>query len=142
MPMSDRIRALVLGLIRAQDRILVFEGYDCVDQQYFYRCLGGGIEFGEPSEMALHREFQEELGAALTNVRYLGCIESIFQHDGRAGHEIVQLYGCDFVDPRFYAQERIEFTDEHSEDIALWLPVERFQRGELTLYPTGMLAYL
>ncbi len=58
-----QIRALVLGLIRKGDRILVAEGYDSVKQEFFYRSLGGGVEFGETSLEALKREFQEEIQA-------------------------------------------------------------------------------
>ena len=60
-----QVRALVLGLIRSGDRLLVGEGYDSVKQSFFYRCLGGGVEFGETSLDALKREFQEEIQAEL-----------------------------------------------------------------------------
>ncbi|MCA9941424.1 MAG: NUDIX domain-containing protein, partial [Anaerolineales bacterium] len=57
------IRPLVICLFRHKNHILVMEGYDPVKQQTFYRPLGGGIEFGEHSAIALRRELREELGA-------------------------------------------------------------------------------
>ncbi len=72
MNKRQQIRALGLGLIRDGDRILVAEGYDSVKQRFFYRCLGGGVEFGEASLDALKQEFQAELGT----IRYLGVSEN------------------------------------------------------------------
>ena len=101
MHKSGEIRVLALGLIRDGERIFISEGYDPVKQQTFYRAMGGGVEFGETSLEALGREFQEEVQAELKNIRYLGCLENIFTFNGKSGHEIIQLYECDFVDNRF-----------------------------------------
>ena len=46
--MNDgQIRPLALGVVWRGAEILVFEGYDHVKDETFYRLLGGGIEFGE-----------------------------------------------------------------------------------------------
>jgi 8-oxo-dGTP pyrophosphatase MutT (NUDIX family) len=109
MHQSNQIRVLALGLIREGDRIFISEGYDPVKQQTFYRVMGGGVEFGETSYDALKREFQEEIQAELTNIKYLGCLENLFTFNGQPGHEIIQLYQCDFVDPKFYQLEQLVF---------------------------------
>ncbi|MBD2101307.1 NUDIX hydrolase [Leptolyngbya sp. FACHB-261] len=139
---SGQIRALALGFIRDGSRLFVSEGYDPTKQETFYRSLGGGIEFGESSDLALRREFQEELNAELTNIRYLGCLENIFTYDGQTGHELIQLYECEFIDGHFYQQERFEFTEGEHKKTALWIEKDRFKNGELILYPDGILAYL
>lgn len=108
---SNKIRVLSLGLIRDGDRTFLSEGYDPVKQQTFYRALGGGVDFGESSYDALKREFMEELQAELTNIKYLGCLENLFMFNGKAGHELIQLYQCDFVDPKFYQLEQMEFSE-------------------------------
>ncbi|MFM8007825.1 MAG: NUDIX domain-containing protein, partial [Dolichospermum sp.] len=61
MNKEGQIRVIVLALIRDGNRIFVSEGYDPTKQSIFYRALGGGVEFGETSRIALIREFQEEI---------------------------------------------------------------------------------
>jgi len=143
MNKPGEIRVIVLGLIRDGERIFVSEGYDPVKQSTFYRALGGGVEFGETSHLALEREFQEEIQAELTNIRYLGCIENLFTFNGRQGHEIIQLYQCDFAEPKFYQLESLIFSEsETHKHRALWLNIERFKSGELKLVPEAFFNYL
>ena len=139
--MSKKIRVLALGLIQDRNRLFLSQGYDSVKQETFYRALGGGVDFGEHSRQALQREFIEEIEADLTNIRYLGCLENIFVHNDKPGHEIVQLYKCDFADPKFYRIEQLTFNEGKREKTALWIPLERLQSGELILYPENFLEY-
>lgn len=142
MHKSGEIRVLALGLIRDSDRIFISEGYDPVKQDTFYRALGGGVDFGETSLEALQREFQEEIQAELTNIRYLGCIENLFTFNGKPGHEIIQLYQCDFVDPKLYQIERTVFAEGDRQKTALWVEINRFKSAELRLVPEVFLDYL
>jgi 8-oxo-dGTP pyrophosphatase MutT (NUDIX family) len=138
---SGEIRVLALGLITQRDRIFVSQGYDPGKQETFYRIMGGGIEFGEHSREALQREFQEEIQAELTNIKYLGCMESLFQFRGKPGHEIIFIYQCDFLDPKYYQLEQIEFSEKERKKIALWVPIEKFKSGELRLVPENFCEY-
>ncbi len=142
MGFAENIRVLALGMIQDRDRLFVSEGFDRHKNQTFYRFLGGGVDFGEPSAVTLEREFQEELGAELKNISYLGCLENIFTFDGNKGHEIIQLYQCDFVDDRFYQLEELTFAEGERRKRALWLPIEAFTKGDLVLYPDGIFAYI
>ncbi|MEP6487526.1 NUDIX hydrolase [Microcoleus vaginatus GB2-A3] len=135
------IRVIVLGLIRSGDRIFVAECEDPVKQDTFYRALGGGIEFGEHSIDALQREFQEEIQAELTNIKYLACLENFFVYNGKAGHELIQVYQCDFVASKFYELDSLGFADGDGEHTALWMPIERFRSGELRLVPDQFIDY-
>jgi 8-oxo-dGTP pyrophosphatase MutT (NUDIX family) len=139
---SNQIRVLALGLIRDGDRTFLSEGYDPVKQQSFYRALGGGVDFGESSYDALKREFMEELQAELTNIKYLGCIENLFTFNGKAGHELLQLYQCDFVDSKFYQLEQIEFAEGEYKKTALWMDIKQCKSGELRIVPEQFLEYL
>ncbi len=130
MHKSGEIRVIALGLIRDDERIFISEGYDPVKQDTFYRALGGGVDFGETSLEALQREFQEEIQAELTNIRYLCCIENLFTFNGKPGHEIIQLYQCDFVDPKLYQIERTVFAEGDRQKPALWVEINRFKSGE------------
>ncbi|MEG4227847.1 NUDIX hydrolase [Microcoleus sp. N9_B2] len=141
MQKLPNIRVIVLGLIRSGDRIFVSECEDTVKQDTFYRVLGGAVEFGEHSRDALQREFQEEIQAELTNIKYLACLENFFIFNGQAGHELIQLYQCDFVDSKFYELESLDFADGDGEHTAFWMPIDRFRSGELRLVPEQFIDY-
>ncbi|MBG1258473.1 NUDIX hydrolase [Nostoc commune] len=143
MNKAGEIRVIALGLIRDGERIFLSEGYDPVKQETFYRALGGGVEFGETSLDALQREFQEEIQADLTNIKYLGCIENLFTFNDRQGHEIIQLYQCDFVDSKFYQLESLVFSESQThKHRALWMDISRFKSGEFRLVPEVFFDYL
>ncbi|MBW4669667.1 MAG: NUDIX hydrolase [Cyanomargarita calcarea GSE-NOS-MK-12-04C] len=143
MQQRSKIRVKVFGLIREKNRLFVSENYDSVKAEKFYRALGGSIEFGENSQTALQREFQEEVQADLTNIRYLGCLENVFTYNGKQGHEIVQVYECDFVDSKFYQLEKLAFFEaDNSPGTAVWIDISRFKSGELRLVPENFIDYL
>lgn len=142
MHKPGEIRVLALGLIKKGDRTFISEGYDPIKQQTFYRAMGGGVDFGETSFEALQREFQEEIQAELTNIHYLGCIENLFTFNGKQGHEILQVYECDFVDPKFYQLENLVFAEGERKKTALWVEISRFKSGELKLVPEHFFEYL
>ncbi len=139
---NEQIRPLALGVIWRGAEILVFEGYDHVKGETFYRPLGGGIEFGERGPEALRREFREELGAELVDVRYLTTLENIFTCDGARGHEIVLLYEATLADRSFYEQETLQVHEETETLPACWMPLREFREGGPPLYPDGLPEYL
>ncbi|WP_460126166.1 NUDIX hydrolase [Pseudomonas sp. S2_C03] len=139
---APRIRALALCIFHHDGKILVNEAVDPVTQRSFFRPIGGGIEFGETSAQAIEREVQEELGLAITDIRLLGTLESLFTYAGKPGHEIVQVYDARFVDGSVY--ERLHLDGQESNDapfVAKWLPLERFT-DEAPLVPEGLGALL
>ncbi len=143
--MNLQIRPIVLGLVKhpvSPARLLLCEFSDPFDQRRLYRAPGGGIEFGEMSFEALQREFREELQAELTNIRYLGCLENRFTYAGKPGHELVQLYQCDFVDSSFYEQEVLQGWENDQPFTAIWAEIDWFKSGRLHLVPEGCLDYL
>ncbi len=135
-------RPLVLGWVMSNNRLLVAREYDSVKQNFFYRCLGGGVDFGETSEAALRREFLEEIQAEVTNIRHLGFAESLFTYNGKPGHEWIQSYQCDLVDANLYQQSEIRGIEGKTEFIARWVECDRFRYGELRLVPEVCLPYL
>ena len=139
----SKIRVLALGIFRRGDEILVFEGYDPSRDQFFYRPLGGAIEFGEFGHQALARELREELRAEVVNPRYLGTLENLFVYDGQQGHEIVLLYEGSLADTAFYDQaEMTAYEDDGTAFRALWKPLNEFGPGKAPLYPDGLLTLL
>lgn len=138
---EGRIRTIVLGIFLHEEQLLVFRGDDPSRDVVFYRPLGGSIEFGERSIDAFAREMREELGAEVTDVRYLGMIENIFSHLGKRGHEIVLLYAARFADATFYARREWTGDDNGIAIQVLWKPLVDFRNGDL-LVPRELLAFV
>jgi len=138
---EGRIRTIVLGIFLHEGRLLVFRGDDPLRDIVFYRPLGGGIEFGERSIDAFAREMREELGAEVTDIRYLGMLENIFTHLGKRGHEIVLLYAARFADPTFYTRQAWTGDDNGIAIPVLWKPLADFRDGDL-LVPRELMAFL
>jgi 8-oxo-dGTP pyrophosphatase MutT (NUDIX family) len=142
---KKRIRPLAICVFRHHNRILVAEGYDAVKDEYFYRPLGGGIEFGEPSVETICRELMEEISAEvdLKSLRYLGAVENIFHFNGVPGHEIVLIYDGALKNSELYAQAVITGREVDGEDIqAVWKNIDEFGEGKSILYPTGLVEML
>ncbi|MDZ7263498.1 MAG: NUDIX domain-containing protein [candidate division KSB1 bacterium] len=140
---SDRIRPVALCVFRHKNRILVFEGHDRSKNQIFYRPLGGSIEFGEHSSATIRREIREELGAEICHVVFLGSLEIIYTYNGQPGHELVQVYEADFVDPNFYERQSFDAVEDDGLPMTvLWKELDHFKAGKAILYPTGLLELL
>ncbi len=137
---THKIRPIAIGIIRRDNDILLFESYDEVKKETFYRPLGGGIEFGEQASDTLIREIKEEIKADITNVAYRSTFENIFVCNGTPGHEIVLVYDAEFVDPKFYEQDVIQGFEDNGEPLkVVWKSLEFFQSGQTPLYPDGLL---
>lgn len=141
----NQIRPIAICVFRNNDRILVAEGYDPVKDEYFYRPLGGGIEFGETSAETICRELMEELNveAEKDSLRYLGALENIFHFNGTASHEIVMIFDGVLKASGLYDQPVIVGKEANGEDIrAVWKGLDEFGAGKSILYPTDLLDML
>lgn len=138
---TGRLRPIALGVIRRNDGILVFEGYDPTKRESFFRPLGGGIDFGERGAEALRRELAEELGVQIDEPHYLGTLENLFVYDGRPGHEICLIYEATFRDRSLYEREEFEGREGASSFQAKWKGISDFRNGE-RLYPVGLIELL
>ena len=138
------IRPIAICVFSDNGRILVAEYFNIVKQQTFYRPLGGGIDFGEPSSATIAREMQEEMGIEVTDLRYLATLENIFVHHSRPGHEIVQVYDGALVDKTLYQQSRLYGKEDNGAVFtAVWKNIADFQAENAPpLYPNGLLALL
>ncbi len=140
---SGAVRPIALCVVRREGRLLVSEGYDTAKKDYYYRPLGGGIEFGEPSKLAAAREMAEELNAEVDNLRWLGALESIFTVDDQPGHEIVMVYEADFLDEDMYRRSPLWGCEDDGSPIkAVWKSMDDFKIGRGRLVPEGLLAML
>ena len=132
---QQRIRPLALCVLSHDGRILVNEAHDPVKGQSYGRPLGGGIEFGEPSELAVVREIREELGAEVTNLRFLGTLENIFTNLGNPGHEIVQVYDGDFVDRALYQRPFLPGVESDGTPFQAYWRARSYFTATLPLFP-------
>ena len=145
MSKKKRIRPLAICVIRHHDRILVAEGYDSIKDEYFYRPLGGGIEFGEPSVETICRELIEEINAEVDreSLKFLGAVENIFHFNGTPGHEIVLIYDGTLKESGLYEQDEILGKEVNGENFrAVWKDLDEFREGKFILYPTGLIEML
>jgi 8-oxo-dGTP pyrophosphatase MutT (NUDIX family) len=133
------VRPIAVCVVRRDDAILVFEGYDSVKDETFYRPLGGSIEFGESAVEALVRELREEIGAELIDLRYIGLLENIFTYKGYPGHEIVLVYEGRFASQALYEmQETTGVEDFGATFKVMWKRIRDFGPGKAPLYPEGL----
>lgn len=140
-----QIRPIAICVFRRDNRILVAKGYDPIKDEYFYRPLGGGIEFGEHSRATICREFLEELNLEVdeSSLRFLGAVENIFTFNGTPGHEIVMIYDGQLQESRVYEQAILRGMEANGEEIqAAWKELDEFGSGASILYPTGLLEML
>ena len=141
----NQIRPIAICVFRHKDLILVAEGYDPVKDQYFYRPLGGGIEFGETGAETICREMMEELNVEVDpeSLEYLGAVENIFHFNGNAGHEIVMIYDGILKESGWYEQAVMQGKEANGEYIrAVWKNLHQFGEGKSILYPTGLVEML
>ncbi|MEH7238010.1 NUDIX hydrolase [Bacillus sp. JJ1562] len=137
------IRPIVICIFKKNSSILVAVGYDSVKKEYYYRPIGGGIEFGESSSTALIREIQEEIKADITDIKLLGTVENIFTYNGDTGHELVIVYDATFVNKSFYQADFFEgVEDDGSKFMIFWKPLSDFQNGKLRLVPESLLGLI
>ena len=136
---QSRIRPLAICLFRNKEWILVVEGHDHIKNEYFYRPVGGGIEFGEYSHQTIQRELREEIGAEVKDIRYLFTLENIFVYNGETGHEIVLVYDGEFADPKLYERKSLDGQEDNGLPfVAVWKSLSEFGPGRKILYPNGL----
>jgi len=138
------IRPIAICVFRHNGRILAAEHHHPLTGEVFYRPLGGGITFGEHSAATIRREIQEEVGADVTDLRYLGALENVFVYNGQMGHEIVLVYDGALTDPSLYDRPYLDAVEDNGASFrAVWLDLAGCRHPAAPpLYPTGLLALL
>ena len=136
------IREISISLIRKGNQILVYKRNDDITGQFFFRLVGGCIEFGEASKDALKREFFEELSLEIEQVALLEKFESIFVFNGLKRHEVVYLFESSFVDKDVYNQSVIHGLEGERKFEAVWKNISDFKIGSDILVPEKILDYI
>ena len=141
---ASRIRLKALGLHWRDGRLLAAEVLDDAGRVKGVRPLGGTVEFGETVEVAVVREFQEELGITVKAVSPPTFMENIFVHEGSLGHEIVAIFDVSFPPNISFAEDRIQFTEDSGATcFAEWFSLDSLDLPDgPQLYPSGLKAHL
>jgi ADP-ribose pyrophosphatase YjhB (NUDIX family) len=140
MDKFKEIRPIVLGVLIKNNKILVGEKYDNVKGEYFYRCLGGGIEFLETSYDALKREYLEELKVDVEVNDLIDIVENIFELNGKKAHEIIFIYKVSMENVHY--KDEYEIDDGAGKFYAKWIDINEFIHDNKTLYPKALIKYL
>lgn len=137
---GQKIRPLALGLFEnAKGQYLYHKGYDRVKKEYYYRPLGGGIEFAEQGHYTLKREIQEELSLEVKVHHMLASFENIFKFEERNGHEVIMIYKAEFVDRSAYEKTEFDIYETgHSIAKAVWRSLDEIKAEGANLYPAGL----
>lgn len=138
------VRIVAIGLHWREGRLLAAEVRDDAGQLKGVRPLGGGVQFGEPWQAALAREFKEELGVSITLKGVPFVMESIYRHEGATGHEVVFISDVSFADEAFADRDCITFREDNGvAAVARWFDLTGLDReGCPELYPSGLKALL
>ena len=132
---SNEIKIKALCVFYKDGKILVSKHFDKVKNEYFYRVLGGSVNFFETSEAGVQREIQEELHSDIENLKLIDVIENTFHFEGNKGHEITFLYQGDLVRKELYLQDTIHITEETYEFDAKWTDLNEILASKIPLYP-------
>ena len=138
---APRLRAVALGVVWRGPRLLMSAVTRDDGRRVGWRPLGGGIEFGETSREAVAREMAEELGARFRPTRLLGVLETIYEHHGAPGHEVVFVWEGVLEEPGLAAAEAFTMVDGPSADHVAWRDPASLAPDE-PLPPDGLLPLL
>ena len=132
---KGEVKLKAMCFFERDGKLLVSKGFDTVKKEYFYRPLGGHVDFFETAEAGIRREIQEELGSGINNLKLLATIENLFTYQGDKGHEIVFLYSGDLAREELYKTNPIKIVEPDHEFGASWIPIKDILSGQVPLYP-------
>ena len=132
-----RVKAFAVLLDATGTRHVVWRGHDGGRGQDFHRLLGGHVELGERTEVAVVREIAEELGATLLEPRLLGVLENIYEFEGEPGHEVVFVYAGHLAEGDVVPPEGATYHDNGDPIHVEWRSLADPPPG-VPLYPDGL----
>ena len=139
-PNTDKrqiIKAMAV-IRRPRDGALLVSESASGSDPLFQRPLGGHVEFGEYALDTVRREFGEEIGQELTDVRLLGVLENIFGWRGGTEHEVVFIFAAALASAAAYEIEEQRIRDNLDRRV-LWRPAAAVSPP---LYPAGLPALI
>lgn len=140
---AQEIQVKVIGICLEQDSLLAGEVLNDDGSVKGVRPLGGLIEFGETRDIAIKREFKEELDTDIVCSGRWHVFENLYIHGGMRGHEIVFAINVALIDRTLYNRELIIFSEDSGANCnARWYSIDTLKTGSIELYPEGLLEAL
>ena len=125
-----KLNVRAAGVMTHNGKVLVYRN---VNSDH-YALIGGRVEIGENSEDTIKREIKEELGKDIKITEYISTIENFFEIKGSKYHEIMFVYGIEFINEEDkkidYVMKNIEGKDYLQYE---WIELDRIE--EYTLLP-------
>lgn len=141
----SEIRGIALGAIERPDTgEYLVQRLSGTDTTHFHRFIGGGIEPGELSDVALTREFDEELGLAVDAGPVVCTVENLFEFGGESHHEFAVVREATFADGSLYDRETfsgVDNTDRDGERVeyeAYWRSLDALRAADAPFFPAGV----
>lgn len=142
MEIQSRIRVKSLAWIEDGDFLFVVKMADKVKGDFYYRPVGGTVEFGELALATVQREVLEELNTEIEVNGEPLILENIFTCDGETGHEIDYFFPCRFSDQSFYKRNTFDLTEaDGSHWQAMWVKIVDCLDGTIRLVPEALLEW-
>lgn len=136
---AAHVRPLAVGIFQRDGQILCGPVHNDDGTIKGWRPLGGAIGFGERAAEALTREIREESEQEITDIRPLGVLENLFEHEGMAGHEIVFVLAARFTNETLYEADQLAFREgDGPEMTAKWVSLDKARAGRMQLFPDGL----
>ena len=113
--MEKNIEVIARAIVIKNDKILLCKN----KQKPHYFIPGGHVEFGEKAEITLVREFQEEVGASVSNFNFIGVSENTYTDEKEIFHHEINLtFSAEIKEDEIISQEdHLEFA---------WIELEKF----------------
>ena len=93
----------------------------------YWTFIGGKVQFGESSDMAVLREFREETGAELQVDRMLAIIENFFELDGQSWHQYIFFYLLRDDNDELKSFEGEKVVEDNADAIYRWFELSELQ---------------
>lgn len=140
---EQHIQVKVIGICRYRKHLLAMDIFNDDGSLKGIRPLGGRVEFGETREVALKREFREELGVDIVSSGSWKFFENLYDHEGKLGHEFIFAMNITLLDTSLYSRDVIVFSeDSGTECQAHWYDIKSLKAGEIDLFPPGLLGLI
>lgn len=120
MRKDKHIEIIARAIVVRDNKVLV-----CINKEEGHKFFPGGhVEFGESVEEALVREFKEETGAEITDIKFIDVVENRYIDKEQKRHEINLVYKAKIAEDKDTVSQELHIGFE-------WLDIEFFPKVDI-----------